>query len=137
MSEERRRVELNVCTFARGTIARKETIGELSASDVMPLEGITHRQKQGYIREVWRSAMPTGNEQSEAHQSICVDTILGSNRARTDTGIANKRTLNPTGRVRTPDAFGKDKTVGRTGTKQDCLDLLEKAGRVADLMVRH
>lgn len=57
-------------TFARGMMARKETVVELSASAIKKLERTTHRRIQGYILEVWRSGVPTRNEQSVACQSV-------------------------------------------------------------------
>lgn len=81
-------------TFARGMIARKETAGELSV--IWDRTMITHRRIRVRIPQVWRSAMPTGIRQRVILTSqFVLMRYSGCKETLTETGMANKRTLNP------------------------------------------
>ena len=76
------------------------------------------------------------NEGLITDQSVCGDTILGYDEARTEIGMDNKKTLSPVGPHQNIIYTQESRRVGRTRTKQNDLQLVRKSGGFADLALR-
>ena len=97
---------------------------------------MTRRRTRGCIRGVWRSEEPTGNQQSRTRRSV--RPIFESRlQARTEMGIANKRTLKPDKtRQQTRYNWRQIRTSRLTRAKEDRPQLTYQAWRLSNSMLR-